>query len=386
MITWWDMTDCHFSGYHITGIRILITGGHPFGAGIARTLTPCINITNRITGAEQPVVRTGKIIRRIHADIVELVTGIHGTVDSVITVDRRARQAGASSGITGLRTVAEESIIAVCINRALGLRLAYSVCRITLFTNRTFHRHKEATGDRIAIVGCAKVSIVAIQRRTCLAIVDRIAGFGTGADVAVVAGSVIWRVCTRIVGLVAGICGTTNPVITVRWRTHLAGAGSGVTGLCTITEHGIIAIRINRTLGRCLALSVCRVTLLTSRTFHGYIGATGQRITAIVCTKIPIVAVQRRTCLAIVDRIAGFSAVADVVVVAGSIIRRVHTCIAGLVAGIHGAANPVITVRRRTRLAAASSGVTGLLAVAEKSIITVRVNRTIGLRLAYTVC
>ena len=118
MFTWWDMTDCHFSGYHITGIRILITGGHPFGARIARAHTPCISITDLITGAEQPVVRTGKIIRRVHTDIVDLVTGLHGTVYTIITIDWYTWLAVASSGITGFLTVAEESIIAVRVIRA----------------------------------------------------------------------------------------------------------------------------------------------------------------------------------------------------------------------------------------------------------------------------
>jgi hypothetical protein len=127
MVTWWDMTDCHFSGYHITGIRILITGGHPFGARIARTHTPCIKITDLITGAEQPVVRTGKIIRRVHADIVELITGIHGTVDSVITVYICTRLT-LKCVITGFLSITEESIIAVRINCALWLRLAFTVC------------------------------------------------------------------------------------------------------------------------------------------------------------------------------------------------------------------------------------------------------------------
>ena len=118
MVTWWDMTDWHFPGYHITGIRILITGGHPFGARIARAHTPCISITDLITGAEQPVVRTGKIIRRVHTDIVDLVTGLHGTVYTIITIDWYTWLAVASSGITGFLTVAEESIIAVRVIRA----------------------------------------------------------------------------------------------------------------------------------------------------------------------------------------------------------------------------------------------------------------------------
>ena len=117
IVTWWDMTDWHFAGYHITGIRILITG-HSFRTGITRTHAPCSRITDLITGAEQPVVRTGKIIRRVHTDIVDLVTGLHGTVYTIITIDWYTWLAVASSGITGFLTVAEESIIAVRVIRA----------------------------------------------------------------------------------------------------------------------------------------------------------------------------------------------------------------------------------------------------------------------------
>ena len=214
MFTWWDMTDCHFSGYHITGIRILITGGHPFGAGIARAQTTCINITDLITGAEQPVVRTGIIIRRVVADIVELVTGIHGTVDSVITVGWRTWLAGAISGITGLRTVAEESIIAGRVIRA-PYRRAFSVSRITLLTIWTIHRSEDAIGDLIAAVGCAKFLVIAER--------------------------IIWRVCTGIVDLVTFIHGTVDSVFAGR-HTWLAVAG--FTGLRTVAEQLIIALLI----------------------------------------------------------------------------------------------------------------------------------------------
>ncbi len=79
------VTDRHFSTYHITGIRILITG-RSFRAWIASAHAPCSRITDLITGAEQSVVWTGNIIRCVHADIVELVTGIHGAINSVIAV------------------------------------------------------------------------------------------------------------------------------------------------------------------------------------------------------------------------------------------------------------------------------------------------------------
>jgi hypothetical protein len=119
------VTDSHFSTYHITGIRILITG-RSFRAWIASAHAPCSRITDLISGAEQPVIGTGKVIRRICTDIVGLVAGIHGTVDPVITVRRRTCLAGAGSNVTGLNTGAEEAVIAFRVIRTT-YRLALSV-------------------------------------------------------------------------------------------------------------------------------------------------------------------------------------------------------------------------------------------------------------------
>jgi len=384
-MTWWYVTDRHFSGYHITGVRILITG-RPFRARIARAQAPSGRITDLLTGTEQTVIRTGRVIRRVQTSIIRLVAGIHGTVDPVITVNGITRLAGAGSAVTGLRTVAEHAVIAIGVNRTLGRHPAFSVRRITLLANGAVHRRKDTTGDPIAAVGCAMIPIVADQGLTRLAIVDRVTGFGAVTDVAVVAGSVIGRVYTGIIRLVAGIQGADNPVIAVGRRTRLADAGSGVTGLGPVAEESIIAVLVNRALGRHLAYSVCRITLLTSGTLHRYIGATGQWIATVGCARIDIVTIQRGTWLAIVDRITGFDAVAHVVVVAGSVIGRVHTCIIRLVAGIHGTDNPVITVGRRTRLAGPGSGVTGLRTVAEHGIVAIGVNGALGRRLAYSVC
>ena len=77
------VTNCHFFADDITGIRLLITG-RPFRTGIARAHAPGSRITDLITGAEQSVVRTGAIIGRIRAGIIDLVAGIHGTADAVI--------------------------------------------------------------------------------------------------------------------------------------------------------------------------------------------------------------------------------------------------------------------------------------------------------------
>jgi len=70
---WRYVTDRHFGAYHITSIRILITG-RPFRSGIARAHAPGRRISDLITGAEQSVVRTGGIIRRVHTFIVDSIS------------------------------------------------------------------------------------------------------------------------------------------------------------------------------------------------------------------------------------------------------------------------------------------------------------------------
>jgi hypothetical protein len=211
------VTEGHFFRYHITRIRILITG-RPFRTGITRAHAPGSRITDLITGTEQAVVRTGGIIRRVRTGIVDLVTGIHGTVHPVVAVNWRTRLAGAGSGVTGLRTVAEHAVVAVRVIHAIGWGYTLAGLRITLLIWATIHRRKDATGHRIATVGCAQIAVVAIQWCTGLAIVHRVAGLDAVTDVAVVAGSVIRRVYTGIVDLVTGIHGTVDAVIAIGRR------------------------------------------------------------------------------------------------------------------------------------------------------------------------
>jgi hypothetical protein len=84
------VTESHFFGYDsITGIRILVAV-IAFSAGVTSAYAPGSRITDLRTGTEQSVVRTGGIIRRVYTLIVDLVASIHGTADTVITIDRCA--------------------------------------------------------------------------------------------------------------------------------------------------------------------------------------------------------------------------------------------------------------------------------------------------------
>jgi hypothetical protein len=178
------VTDSHFS--HITHIRIFVAN-RAFRAGITRAHASGSRITDLITGTEQSVVRTCRIVGGVHTGVIDLVAGIHGTADAVIAVGRRTRLAGAGSGITGLRTVAELAVVTLRVDRALGLRLAYSVCWVTLLTGRTCYWRIDASRYWIAAIGCAQVPIVAIKWCTGLTGAGSTTELRTVADVVVVA-------------------------------------------------------------------------------------------------------------------------------------------------------------------------------------------------------
>lgn len=117
------------------------------------------------------------------------------------------------SRITDLRTVAEQSIIAVRVNRAIGLRLAYSVRRVTLLTGGTLHRREDTTAYRVTAVSSAQVPIVTIQRCTGLAAGYRVTCFKAIAENPIIT-VFIQRLVYYITGVkIAIIKGTANTVI-----------------------------------------------------------------------------------------------------------------------------------------------------------------------------
>jgi len=213
-----------------------------------------------------------------------------------------------------------------------------------LLTDRTFNRCIDTTSYRITAVGCTQITVVTDQRGARLAVVNRITGLCTVTDICIITGTVVRGVHTGILGLVTAVSGTANSVIAVRRGSRHT--GPGVTDLCSIAEQPVVTVSINHTLGRHFTYSVRRITLLTGRAFHRCIDTTVDRITAVGCTQITIIANQRITRLAVVNRIAELCTVADIPVVTGQVIRCVLTGIANLVAGVHGTANPVIAVRR----------------------------------------
>ena len=122
-------------------------------------------------------------------------------------------------------------------------------------------------------------------------------------------------------------------------------------------------------------MSRSRITLLTRGTIHRYIGATSQWITTVGGAKIPIVAIQRSTGLTIIDRIAGFNAVADVIVVTVAIVGVVHTVIKGGITGVVGTGDTIIAAWRCAGQTFPCGRVAGLRAVAEDAVVAVCIHR-----------
>jgi len=115
--------------------------------------------------------------------------------------------------------------------------------------------------------------------------------------------------------------------------------------------------------------------LLTRGTRHRNIGTTSQCITTVGGAKIPIVAIQRSIGLAIVCRIAGFNAVANVVVVAVAIVGGVHTVIKGGITGVVGTGDTIIATWRCAGQTLPCGRVAGLRPVAEDAVVAVCIHR-----------
>jgi hypothetical protein len=267
---------------------------------------------------------------------------------------------------------------------------------------RTLDRGKDAFVNRIAAVGCAKISIVANNRISRLAIIERITGFINCAGVPIVTGSIIRYICTGINSLVTDILGAVYAVITDDWCTGQTVACGDFACLYTIAEYGIVAFCVTCAPGG-LAYAVKRITFFTGGTHHRIInttavgwGAIGVAdvgcainticagaiirfiytyivilITGIHGTETAVIAGVRYTRLAIIVRITEFPNGAEFTVIAHSIIRLVYAGIVDLIAGIHGAVNTVITDRRRSVDAGAVHA--GLRTGAEFSIVAVRI-------------
>ena len=299
------MADRYFSHHHVAHVRIFVAGG-AIRARITATYASCGRVTDFITGTEQAVIRTGGIIGRVHALVVNLVTGINGAVHPVVTIDRGAVYADAvharfravavhavvAEGViryidtcisifiaeilgavepvvtvnrgavyadavhAGFNTGAVQQVITVRINRTIGRGFANSISRITCLTGRTHYRVINAPDQWAATVDGAEVTVVAIQRCAGLATIDRVTCFLAVADIAVVTEAIIWCVDTCISIFIAGVLGAVDPVITVD-----RGAGNTdavYAGFNTGAEQKIITVRIFKTF-RFRTVRICLV-------------------------------------------------------------------------------------------------------------------------------
>ena len=145
---------------------------------------------------------------------------------------------------------------------------------------------------------------------------------------------------------VAGIDGAIDPIVAVGRRPGLT-AVERVTGLRPIAEDGVVAQGV-------IGIVVARIGCLVA----GIDGAVHV-----------VIAVHGRTGLAILDRVASLSAVAENVVVAEDIIGDVVAGVGGLIAGVSRAAHGVVAIDVRTGLARAGRQVAGFVSVTELTIV-----------------
>ena len=293
--------------------------------GHCARLTTVHRVANFIAVAIQTVIAES-VVRRVHTHVRVFVTRIHSTVNGVITIRRGTRQATVDR-IAHFRPVTIQAVAARAVVRRIGTHICVFV----------------------ALIDRARNSVVAIGRRASLATEHRIAEFNAVAELRVVARTVIGRINADVVDFVARIDSTTHSVIAVRRGTGLA-----------IVER-IACLR-----------AVAVLTVRTVGVHRKVVTRVGRLVTGVCSTRNVIVAIGRRTGLAIVDRVAKLYAIAVHAVVARSVIRGVDTDVIRLVARVVGTAHAIITVGRRAGLAIINC-VTELDAVAEVSVVTQRI-------------
>jgi len=102
-----DVTERHLV-VPVAAVRVLIAGRLGW-TRISRAHTALDESTDLLPGAKESVVWTEVVVRRVHAELLDLVAGVESAVDAVTAVDRRAGLAGPRA-VAGLVAIAELSI------------------------------------------------------------------------------------------------------------------------------------------------------------------------------------------------------------------------------------------------------------------------------------
>ena len=336
-----------------------------------------------------------QVDRRVGAGVTHFIAGIFRAIDAVIAV-------GCHAGLAIVGRVAgfdPVTVIAV-VTQAVIRRIRTAVDRVANIDGTT----DGVIADGINRVVCARVgtfvtrvggaidTIVAVWRHTRLAIVDRITCFDAVAEQAVVAESVVGHVRAGVGIFVTCVVRAAHAVVTIDRHAGFAtvdrAAGFDAVAIQAVVTDAVVGrvdaiagdriARVDRARNAVIAVRrgaglavVGRVADLDTIARHVVIT---QCIDRSVCTFVvyfvatvvraadAVVTVDRRTRLAVVGRVAGFNAVAIRAIVAQGIVRHVVARVGRFVTGVNRAADAVIAVRRCAGLAIVG-GVAGFDAV-----------------------
>jgi hypothetical protein len=154
--------------------------------GIASYLTVVDRITGLTPVAELAVV-TITIVRSIHTGIVDFITAINGTADSVTTVYRSTRLTVVDR-ITGLTPVTELTVVTITIVRHIHNRVIYLITAVV----------------------SANYTIISAWWSTRLTVVDRITGLTPVAELAVVTITIVRHIHNRVIYLITAVVSANN--------------------------------------------------------------------------------------------------------------------------------------------------------------------------------
>jgi hypothetical protein len=222
--------------------------------------------------------------------------------------------------------------------------------------------------DFVACIHRAVDPVAAIDRRSCLATIQRVARLHPVAEFNIVAERVVRVVHTLVADFVACIHRAVDPIVAVDRRSRLAGSGP-VASFFAVAEFRIrtgAPRRLELAAGTA-AVSVERIAVVAILTgVQNPVPAGGHGV-----ARAPVFVADRsgETRIAaggaVVHRIAELAPGAEKPVIgAVGVVRVVHTPVVDFVACIHRAVDPVAAVDRRSRLAG-SGAVASLFPVAE---------------------
>lgn len=293
----------HKSTSIIDFVTIIIRTGNAVvtGHGRARLAARC-RMTRFASVAELTIIAIG-VDGGVHAGILAGIAGVTRTSEPVVANGRRAGDAGAGQGITGLDSIAELSVVALFIGEALHTATIGFVA-------------EGRWSARIGIVNATKKGI---------------ARFAAVAEGAVVAEFMVGHMNAGVTGLVTKINGARHGVHAVGRRTRQA-AMRWMTGLAPVAPQTVVTGRVARNVNARIQVFIARI----------------------VCTRHTIVTNHNRTRLAAQHRVTEFDAVAVLPIVTDLAVGRVVTRIGLFIADIDGAGDAIIACDRLTGLAAES--------------------------------